>query len=191
MTEADYGKLFLSIIILSFGALMGFIFQDDLFLNFVLSLEGFFFSFPISLLVAAIAFTRLIDGKKIWPWLSWTVVICCSFTISIFVFYMMGSVIDDWNNYSVRSYVAHAAPILDKIKIQNGSYPLALPVSLLGEPPFLLRDDGGYSSDGQEFYFVYEDEPAGWAGGPAPMEFSSKDRMWKEADDDLPPFTIH
>ena len=53
-------------------------------------------------------------------------------------------------------------------------------MSVLGEPPTLLRDYGSYTSDGKSFRFEYINEPTEWAGGEGFLQFDSSDREWKD-----------
>jgi len=98
--------------------------------------------------------------------------------VSMFLFIAVGKGIDDWKVDSTRSYVAQAVTVLDQIKARDGAYPVALPVSLLGRPPELLRKYGRYSSNGKEFHFEYWDLAAGYAGDEDPFEFDSTNRHW-------------
>jgi hypothetical protein len=170
-------KALAGIIILALGALMGILCQDELFRNFCLSLEALAFLIPFLLVVALIALIQRMIGGKIGGWLSWLALIGASSALSILIFLGVGGGINAWKVSALKNYVAHAVPVLDKIKAQKGSYPSTLPSSL-GEPPSLLRDYGEYSSDGQEFRFEYVDEPAGWAGGEGALQFNSSDRKW-------------
>ena len=99
--------------------------------------------------------------------------------LAIIVLVEVNRQLDAWQNDAVRNYVARAVPVLDGIKKQSGSYPLTLPVSVLGDAPSLLKKYGEYESDGTQFRFEYVDEPTGWAGGEGALEFLSSDRQWK------------
>src|ERR1700733_5855619 len=127
---ADYPKSSLTVVIISLGGLMGVLFQNSLFLNYLWSLIGLTFLAPCVLVIITTALIKRLTGRRIEKWLVLTAVAACSAIISIFVFLAVGSGLDTWKNVSVHNYVARAVPILEDIKTRDGSYPLTLPTSL-------------------------------------------------------------
>jgi hypothetical protein len=179
-TRADYVLLAVPVAIIFLGALLGVVLQDNLVDHYVESLALLACLIPVLFVLAVIAVVRRFMKRKAGRLLVVLIAICGSSIFSIFIFDWVNDRMDARRNDAVVSYVAHAAPVLDKIKKQTGSYPLVLPVSLLGQPPDLLLRYGDYSSDGKAFRFEYIDEPAGWAGGEGFLEFQSNDRQWKD-----------
>lgn len=176
---ANKWLLLSSAVILAFAVFAGILCQSELFSNYLSVLTGFAILVPLLFGLALIAAVRWFTGRKIWRWLGSAVVIVSVSTASLFIFEEVQSFVHRRKDGAVYRYVASAVPILDKIKSQTGHFPSTLPVSLLGEPPELLKNFGSYWSDGNEFRFEYIDEPAGWAGGPGAEEFESSDRRWK------------
>lgn len=168
-------KLALAVAILLIGAILGVAFQNDLFSSFLFAAMAGVIFIPLAVVTGIIALIR----KK----MTYSLVIGISCLLSLFVFLQTGNLLNQWKVASVENYVARALPILDRMKSRNGSYPTVLPVDVLGQPPFLLREDGEYRSDGTKFYFVYIDEPAGWAGGPGALRFDSVKREWVPDED--------
>jgi hypothetical protein len=176
---AAASKFSLTIIILLLGAVMGVLFQETLFFNFLLAQGGLeYFVIPYFFFLSAYTLIKRFFGKKVGSSFGLGALVGCACAASIFLFLGVGLGIIVWKNSATRSYVDRAVPVLDEIKAQKGAYPLTLPVSLLGEPPSLLRNFGEYSSDGNEFRFEYVDNPAGWAGGSDDYEFDSSTRHW-------------
>jgi hypothetical protein len=156
----------------------GVAFQYELFADFLFALEGLAIFVTLTLVIGLVALGFVLAKRRIGKILCYSLVVSCSCVASIVVFEMTGSLIDRWKVDAVISYVARAVPVLDQIKQKEGSYPSKLPVDILGEPPELLRDDGGYDSMGSTFNFEYVDEPAGWAGGEGALKFDSTTRKW-------------
>ena len=173
-------RLWLTLAILLLGVVIGFILQDELYSNTLLALAALTLSIPYVLVITIFAITVRLLKIKVGMWLGFAVVAGYASLGSIFLFLFVGSELNSWEVDSTLSYVARAVPVLDKMKAQDGSYPRSLPVSELGEPPYLLKNYGNYSSNGSGFRFEYEDEPASWAGGEGPVVFDSSDREWEE-----------
>lgn len=173
-----HSKFSLILIILWLGALMGGLFQESLFQNFLLAVDGLAFVSAFLFLVAVFALAKWLRGQKIDIGLRLAALIGFAVAASILLFLGVGRGINAWEIASVHSYVAHAVPILDELKARGGAYPSTLPVSSLGAPPTLLRRFGEYTSNGTEFRFEYVNDPAGWAGGRDDYAFDSSTRQW-------------
>jgi len=96
----------------------------------------------------------------------------CACAAALFLSWAVGFAHYNWQIYSVRSYVAKAILVLNKIKTRTGSYPDKLPVSELGNPPALLWN---YSSGKDGLYFGYF-EPGGWGN----YYYCESDGVWIE-----------
>jgi hypothetical protein len=173
-------KISLSLIIISFGAVLGAIFQYELFLDFLWTLLGLAIFVPLTLVIGLVILAFVLAKRPVGKILSYSLAVSCSCVVSFVVFKATGDLINNWKVDAVVGYVARAVPVLDQLQKKNGVYPSELPVNLLGKPPELLRDDGDYSANGSNFRFEYIDEPAGWAGGEGFLEFDSKTRKWTE-----------
>jgi hypothetical protein len=182
-----YPKYVLSIVIVSIGAMLGVIFQNELFVAYLWTLAGLALFLPLTSILGVFAVVfgaskrRIGKGpSRIGRSLNYSLVVSCSCVVSLVVFETTGDLINRWKVGAVESYVAHAVPVLDQIKQKEGSYPSTLPVDLLGEPPGLLQNYGDYTATGSTFRFEYVDEPAGWAGGEGAIEFDSEVRKWTD-----------
>jgi len=161
--------------------MLGVIFQNDLFGDYLWTLEGLAIFVPLTVVIALVALGFLWAKRQIGKILSYSLVVCCSCVASLVVFEMTGGLLDRWKVDAVVSYVARAVPVLDQIKQKEGSYPTRLPIDILGEPPELLQKYGSYDATGSTFRFEYVNEPAEWAGGEGAIDFNSTTRKW--ADD--------
>ncbi len=175
-----YLKHVLSLVIVSVGVIQGVILQNDLFGDYLWTLEGLAIFVPLSLLIGLVALGFVLARRRIGKILSYSLVISCSCVASLVVFEMTGGLIDRWKVDAVENYVARAVPLLDQIKQKEGAYPPELPVDRLGEPPELLRNYGSYDANGSTFKFEYLNEPAEWAGGEGLIEFDSATRKWMD-----------
>ena len=92
--------------------------------------------------------------------------------------YGSGRAVNLWEISSARAYVDRAVPLLEAAKSREGAYPAKLPVAQLGAPPFLLRSDEGYTSNGQTFSFAYTD-PAGLMDG---YIYTNSTHVWEHGD---------
>jgi hypothetical protein len=173
-----YAKVILSLVIVSTGAMLGVVFQYELFLDFLWTLQGLVVFVPLTMIIGLVVLSFGLAKRRIGKILSYSLVVSCSCVVSLVVFEMTGSLIDRWKVNAVVSYVARAVPVLDQIQQKDGSYPSKLPTNLLGEPPELLRNYGDYNATGSRFRFEYVDDPAGWAGGEGAIEFDSEARKW-------------
>jgi hypothetical protein len=129
---------------------------------------------PFLLVLAGWASISLTRGQSLRP-LKPVAIAWCACAACIGISYFVGWGLNEWKINAIRAYVAHAAPLLDQIKTDQGAFPAQLPISLLGAPPELLRDSGRYYSDGKDFYFYYSD-PANIFGDGA--QFDSYTRAW-------------
>jgi hypothetical protein len=173
-------KFVLSLVIVSIGAMLGVIFQYELFHDFLWTLAGLAIFVPLTVVIGLTALGFVLVKSLLGKILSYSLVVSCSCVVSLVVFEMTASLIDHWKVYAVINYVAHAVPVLDQIKQKEGSYPSKLPIDLLGKPPELLRNYGDYNATGSTFRFEYVDEPAGWAGGEGAIGFDSVTRKWMD-----------
>lgn len=180
-----YPKCLLSAAIVLAGLVMGVLFEDDLFADFLLGLKCFFILISLTLLLGLVALGFFLWKRRIGKFLSYGLVIGCSSIVSVAAFWETGGWLNCWKVDAVESYVARAVPVLDQIKQKEGAYPTNLPIERLGEPPELLRDYGDYSATRFSFRFEYVDEPAWWAGSYA-LEFDNVNREWRDDDDGSP-----
>ena len=174
------GLCITALIILAAGAIAGWACSNELFRNDLMALAAFGLAIPYVFAVTLVALMLYLKQRKlIWQW-SLPVVVGYAALGSIFLFDFVGGAINRWEVASTENYVDRAVPVLDQMHALAGSYPKELPVSKLGEPPYLLKQYGGYSSNGSSYQFKYIDEPAGWAGGEGMLMFTDSDRRWQE-----------
>jgi hypothetical protein len=172
--------LSLALIIFLLGGLWGVFMQEELFRSFLLVLAGLtLFVIPYFIGIAVFASIAWLSGRKMGRGFGLVLVTGAACAGSLIFSGIVGGQINAWKIAAVRGYVARALPVLDEIQAQKGSYPTTLPVSLLGEPPELLKNYGDYSSNGSSFQFEYLDEPAGWAGGRDLYQFDDSTRKWE------------
>ena len=175
-----YPRSILATLIILTGLLLGLLLQDDLFYHRVISVCALMILIPLLVLLFGGVLANRMLKRKVGKVLRYAITIVGSSILAVVVFGVTSDSLDAWKNKAVAAYVGCAVPILDDYKASHGTYPTTLPISMLGEPPELLRKYGSYSSDGSEYRFEYIDEPAGWAGGAGMSEFTSTQRKWAD-----------
>ncbi len=88
--------------------------------------------------------------------------------------FALGDGINRWKVEAAQNYVVRAMPVLDQIRIENGSFPERLPASL-GNSPVLLQYFGAWQGDRSNFSFLYSD-PSQF---DAEYILTASDRSWK------------
>ncbi len=160
------------------GAALGAAMQGS-FLMFLLLIFGVeYLLFPSAVILIVVAVIQRLRGHLNTQLLKSGVLAWCAIAGGLFFMWGTGRVTNRCEVDSVHLYVAKSVPLLEQIKARDGSYPSALPVSQLGEPPILLQTNDAYRSDGKEFHFQYSN-PAEFLGGE---QFDSSTRQWSYFD---------
>jgi hypothetical protein len=138
----------LALAIIAVGVVAGVILQDSLFFAHLLALLGLLIAVPFTAVIGFAGLTLLISkalpeefqpDPRLAKIMSYMLVIGFSSVISLLAMMDTGGLINYCEVRAVQRYVTKAAPILDQVKAKEGAYPSALPVALIGKPPFLFR----------------------------------------------------